>query len=110
MVNSKSNSSRKNIIDKVSGMLQVLITNYEVKTAGEMDGLSTDQLIKLTNKSAGDIVQVVLDYERAKGLGQIIEPFTIDHMTISKEGYDAGYSVGYNAAVDEYTGHNDNPY
>lgn len=90
---------RKEIIDKVSGMLQVLCTNVEYNLTNHTPP-TEQELIRFCNKSAGEIVQVVLDYERAKALANLL-PFTAEHMKVSKESYDAGYQQGYKDGWDQ---------
>ncbi len=96
MVNSNL-SSRKDIIDKVSGMLQVLITDYEFKSATY--DLPEKDFVKLCNKSAGEIVQVVLDYERAKALQQLVD-IEQQKDNAYQRGLEIGYDTGWLSAID----------
>lgn len=92
-------NNRKTVIDKVSGMLQVMITHLEYLEVTKDGPVTNDDLFKLLNKTSAEVVQVVIDYERANGLEQQLLPFTTEHMSIS---YDS-YRAGYNQALENVT-------
>jgi hypothetical protein len=92
--------SRKTVIDKVSGVLQVMITHLEYLEVTKDGPVTNDDLFTVLNKTSADVVQMVLDYERAKGLEQQLLSFTEPggHYDSYQAGYDTGYHVGYSAA------------